>query len=59
MTFVSVLVCSEPITEEGDGEAEHLPSEDGQYDPDNTSDNLTRDILHQAAELLNNGTGTL
>lgn len=26
-----MLVCSEPITEEGDGESEHLPSEDGDY----------------------------
>lgn len=31
MTLVFLLFCSEPITEEGDGETEHLPSEDGQY----------------------------
>lgn len=31
LTFISLLVCSEPITEEGDGETEPLPSEDGQY----------------------------
>lgn len=30
MTLVFLLICSEPITEEGDGETEHLPSEDGQ-----------------------------
>lgn len=31
MTLVFLLFSSEPITEEGDGETEHLPSEDGQY----------------------------
>lgn len=28
-TLIFLLECSEPITEEGDGETEHLPSEDG------------------------------
>lgn len=48
-TFISLPVCSEPITEEGDGETEHLPSEDGQYSPDTTAHdsttNLTTSIL--------------